>query len=56
VDRIVWFHAPGLLGGDALPALQSLGIDRLSSMARFKPAPAGPCLIGADMMSAFSRA
>jgi len=56
VDRIVWFHAPGLLGGDAVPAIQSLGVDRLASMQRFKPAGAGPRQIGADMMSEFSRA
>ncbi len=56
VDRVVWFHAPGLLGGDATPAIQSLGIDRLSAMPRFKPVGEGPRRMGSDMMSEFMRA
>jgi diaminohydroxyphosphoribosylaminopyrimidine deaminase/5-amino-6-(5-phosphoribosylamino)uracil reductase len=56
VDRIVWFHAPGLLGGDALPAIQSLGVQSLSAMPRFTPTGEGPRRIGQDMISEFLRA
>lgn len=30
VDRLVWFRAPVILGGDGLPALQALGIDTVA--------------------------
>jgi diaminohydroxyphosphoribosylaminopyrimidine deaminase/5-amino-6-(5-phosphoribosylamino)uracil reductase len=36
VDRLAWFRAPLLLGGDAMPALVSFGIDRLAAAPRFK--------------------
>jgi diaminohydroxyphosphoribosylaminopyrimidine deaminase/5-amino-6-(5-phosphoribosylamino)uracil reductase len=29
VDRLVWFHAPLLIGGDGLPAIAALGADAL---------------------------
>ena len=35
VDRIEWFRAPGAIGGDGVPALAALGIDRAEDMARF---------------------
>jgi diaminohydroxyphosphoribosylaminopyrimidine deaminase/5-amino-6-(5-phosphoribosylamino)uracil reductase len=56
VDRMVWFHAPGLLGSDATPAIQALGVETLAAMPRFKPIGDGPRRIGPDMMSIFSRA
>lgn len=37
VDRLAWFHAPALLGGDARAALDALGIARLPAMPRFRP-------------------
>lgn len=58
VDRLVWFHAPVLLGGDGIPAIGELGrgalaempgFERLSSetmgpdvMTTFRARPAGP--------------
>lgn len=36
VDRIAWFHAPGLIGGDGLPSVQGFGVDALVQMARFR--------------------
>ena len=36
VDRLAWFHAPALLGGDARAALDALGIARLPAMPRFR--------------------
>ena len=44
VDRIEWFRAPGAIGGDGIPALAALGVDRARDMARFvriASAPAG---------------
>ena len=34
VDRIAWFAAPMILGADAVPAVSSLGIDRVASAVR----------------------
>jgi diaminohydroxyphosphoribosylaminopyrimidine deaminase/5-amino-6-(5-phosphoribosylamino)uracil reductase len=36
VDRLAWFRAPLMLGGDALPAAVSFGVDRLDAAPRFK--------------------
>ena len=35
VDRIEWFRAPGAIGGEGVPALAALGIDRAREMPRF---------------------
>ena len=35
VDRIEWFRAPGAIGGDGVPALAALGVDRAGDMPRF---------------------
>jgi len=36
VDRLAWFHTPGVLGADALAAVASLGIATLAAMPRFE--------------------
>jgi diaminohydroxyphosphoribosylaminopyrimidine deaminase/5-amino-6-(5-phosphoribosylamino)uracil reductase len=54
VDRIIWFHAPALLGGDATPAVQALGLSSLAKMTRFKPISA-PLVLGDDVMTEFAR-
>jgi diaminohydroxyphosphoribosylaminopyrimidine deaminase/5-amino-6-(5-phosphoribosylamino)uracil reductase len=54
VDRIVWFHAPGVLGADALPAIQALGVGRLEAMTRFRPS-AVPRQVGWDVMAELER-
>ncbi|PKU25554.1 bifunctional diaminohydroxyphosphoribosylaminopyrimidine deaminase/5-amino-6-(5-phosphoribosylamino)uracil reductase RibD [Telmatospirillum siberiense] len=36
VDRVAWFRAPLLVGGDGLPAVASFGIDHLAVAPRFK--------------------
>jgi len=36
VDRIVWFRAPVILGGDGLPALQALGINTVAEGVALK--------------------
>jgi diaminohydroxyphosphoribosylaminopyrimidine deaminase/5-amino-6-(5-phosphoribosylamino)uracil reductase len=35
VDRLAWFQAPMILGGDGLAAIAELGIDSLAAAARF---------------------
>lgn len=51
VDRIAWFHAPAIMGGDAWPAVQAFGIDRLDAMPRFVRRHATP--LGDDMLTEF---
>lgn len=36
VDRIYWFRAPGVMGGDGMPVAMPFGVDRLDEMARFE--------------------
>ncbi|MGE5271484.1 MAG: bifunctional diaminohydroxyphosphoribosylaminopyrimidine deaminase/5-amino-6-(5-phosphoribosylamino)uracil reductase RibD [Thiohalocapsa sp.] len=57
VDRLVWFHAPLLLGGDGVAAVAALGLDRLAEMPRFAPVASQPIvhqLLGPDAMSVFA--
>lgn len=35
VDRLVWFRAPAVMGGEAYAAIAGLGIDKLADMKRF---------------------
>jgi len=35
VDRVAWFRAPSILGGDAMPAIGALGIQGISEMFEF---------------------
>ena len=49
VDRIAWFHAPSVMGGDGLPAAQAFGADVLAAMPRFHRLRATP--IGEDMLT-----
>jgi diaminohydroxyphosphoribosylaminopyrimidine deaminase/5-amino-6-(5-phosphoribosylamino)uracil reductase len=53
VDRIAWFHAPAVLGGDAWPAVQAFGTDTLDAMPRFIRRRAAP--VGEDMLTEFAR-
>lgn len=36
VDRLAWFHAPSIMGGDGWPAVQGFGITALDQMPRFR--------------------
>lgn len=36
VDRIYWFRAPGIMGGDGLAASAPLGLERLADIPRFE--------------------
>ncbi len=54
VDRIAWFHAPGVMGADGIPALAGLGVEALAAMPRFTPMlpPRG---LGPDVMTVLTR-
>ena len=53
VDRIAWFHAPAVMGGDGWPAVQAFGVETLDQMPRFQR----DCetFVGHDMLSEYSR-
>jgi diaminohydroxyphosphoribosylaminopyrimidine deaminase/5-amino-6-(5-phosphoribosylamino)uracil reductase len=36
IDRLVWVHAPMLIGGDGIPAIAELGIEMLSEAPNFE--------------------
>jgi diaminohydroxyphosphoribosylaminopyrimidine deaminase/5-amino-6-(5-phosphoribosylamino)uracil reductase len=51
VDRLIWFHAPLLLGNEGLPAVDSLDRDLLAAMPRFERLATEA--IGEDVMTLF---
>lgn len=53
VDRIAWFHAPSVIGGDGLPATQAFGVTALKDMPRFRRVDSRP--MGDDMLTELSR-
>jgi diaminohydroxyphosphoribosylaminopyrimidine deaminase/5-amino-6-(5-phosphoribosylamino)uracil reductase len=54
VDRLAWFHAPAVIGGDGRPALDALPLELLSAMPRYRrTALAQP---GPDLLSEFEAA
>lgn len=53
VDRIAWFHAPSVMGGDGWPAVRPFGVERLDLMPRFVRRAMRP--VGDDMLSEFAR-
>jgi diaminohydroxyphosphoribosylaminopyrimidine deaminase/5-amino-6-(5-phosphoribosylamino)uracil reductase len=53
VDRLVWFHAPAVMGGDGHPALEGLRLAALSAMPRFRRT--AQRALGEDMLSEFER-
>ncbi len=53
VDRIVWFTAPLLIGGDGVAAIAGMGFDRLDETPHFRPLLSQP--VGRDMMMTFER-
>jgi diaminohydroxyphosphoribosylaminopyrimidine deaminase/5-amino-6-(5-phosphoribosylamino)uracil reductase len=54
VDRLAWFHAPGIIGGDGWPAAQAFGITALADMPRFIPVAQERW--GDDMLTTFRKA
>jgi diaminohydroxyphosphoribosylaminopyrimidine deaminase / 5-amino-6-(5-phosphoribosylamino)uracil reductase len=53
VDRIAWFHAPAVMGGDGWPSVQAFGVERLNAMPRF--VRLGEAAPGEDMLTEFVR-
>jgi len=51
VDHLVWLHAPLLLGGDGIPAVAELGLDRLAAAPAFERLTSET--VGADVMAVF---
>jgi len=54
VDRMIWFHAPSVMGADGLAAAQAFGVQALAGMPHFERSFAMP--VGADMLTEFRRA
>jgi diaminohydroxyphosphoribosylaminopyrimidine deaminase/5-amino-6-(5-phosphoribosylamino)uracil reductase len=53
VDRLAWFHAPGVIGAEGLPAAEGLRLAALAAMPRFRRLDVRP--MGADVMTEFER-
>ncbi len=53
VDRIAWFHAPTVMGGDGWPAAQAFGVQHLADMPRFVRHAASPA--GDDWLTELRR-
>jgi diaminohydroxyphosphoribosylaminopyrimidine deaminase/5-amino-6-(5-phosphoribosylamino)uracil reductase len=53
VDRVAWFRAPAVIGGDGLPAAQAFGVDALTGAPRF--VPAGQVRVGDDVLETYRR-
>jgi diaminohydroxyphosphoribosylaminopyrimidine deaminase/5-amino-6-(5-phosphoribosylamino)uracil reductase len=51
VDRLVWLHAPVLLGGDGVPAVAALDPTALAEMPRFERVAAE--IVGEDGLTVF---
>jgi diaminohydroxyphosphoribosylaminopyrimidine deaminase/5-amino-6-(5-phosphoribosylamino)uracil reductase len=53
VDRLVWFHAPAVMGADGMPAAQGLALEALAAMPRFRRVSSRP--LGPDWLTEFER-
>jgi diaminohydroxyphosphoribosylaminopyrimidine deaminase / 5-amino-6-(5-phosphoribosylamino)uracil reductase len=53
VDRIAWFHAPAVMGGDGWPAVQGFGTEKLAMLPRFVRTRSIP--LGSDMLTELKR-
>jgi diaminohydroxyphosphoribosylaminopyrimidine deaminase / 5-amino-6-(5-phosphoribosylamino)uracil reductase len=53
VDRLAWFHAPSLIGGDGVPAVAPLGITNLEDAPRFERLSVEP--VGDDVLEMLRR-
>ena len=53
VDRIAWFHAPAIMGGDGWPSVEGYGTAKLAMMPRFVRHRATS--LGRDMLTEFKR-
>ena len=51
VQRVMWFHAPAIMGGDGLPAVSGFGVEALAAMPRYRRV--GTRILGPDVLSEF---
>jgi diaminohydroxyphosphoribosylaminopyrimidine deaminase/5-amino-6-(5-phosphoribosylamino)uracil reductase len=51
IDRLVWVHAPMLIGGDGIPAIAEFGLEALSEAPSFKRLSAET--VGDDVLTVF---
>jgi diaminohydroxyphosphoribosylaminopyrimidine deaminase/5-amino-6-(5-phosphoribosylamino)uracil reductase len=51
VDRLVWFHAPMVIGGDGISAAAAFGVDRLTQAPIFRRVDMRT--VGADLMETY---
>ncbi len=54
VDRIAWFRAGRIFGGDALPAAAAIGVERIADAPAFRLLSRTSC--GADTLECYARA
>ncbi len=54
VDRLAWFRAPRLIGGDGIPAAVGFGVDRLAQAPQFRRMAANS--VGEDVLEMYARA
>jgi diaminohydroxyphosphoribosylaminopyrimidine deaminase / 5-amino-6-(5-phosphoribosylamino)uracil reductase len=54
IDRLVWFHAPMVIGGDGKAAIAATGVDDLAAAFRFVRREVRP--VGDDVMEVYERA
>ncbi len=53
VDRLRWFRAAGVMGGDGVPSVAAYGVDELALMRRFRRLTARP--VGEDLLESYVR-
>ncbi len=53
VDRIAWFRAARLIGGDGMPVAAAFGVDRLTDASAFVRRAIEPC--GEDVLETYAR-
>lgn len=54
VDRVAWFHAPSVMGGDGMAAARPFGVRHLADMPRFERERVTQ--VGPDLLSEYRRA
>ena len=53
IDRLVWFRAPVVIGGDGIPGVAAIGVERLAQAPRWKRI--GQVGLGDDVMETYAR-
>jgi diaminohydroxyphosphoribosylaminopyrimidine deaminase/5-amino-6-(5-phosphoribosylamino)uracil reductase len=53
VDRLAWFHAPAVVGGEGIDAVAMLGREKLAEIPRFERLTAEP--VGEDVLETLRR-